>query len=341
MGKIMDFPEVTAMFRDDMSRVEKCLRDNYLSDIPLVPGIGDYIMSGGGKRIRPLLLLISNRLLGQKLDDRVVRHACVVEYVHAATLLHDDVVDETTVRRGKETVNSKWGSDASILVGDFLIARALLMLSDDIRDDIFKVFAESAKTLVEGGLLEFTHARDIHVTETHILDVVQRKTASMMALSCQLGGMLAQAEPEKSEALRDFGIHFGNAFQLMDDILDYEGTEEQLGKPPGTDFKEGHVTLPLHYLYHQSDRSLQSEIEGFIQNENLTGKEFDYILERMREAKATDYVLDMARSSMEKAKETIRGQEFAEPQYIDALFAVADYMVNRHQSLNPALTSSR
>lgn len=336
----MDFKEVSALFKDDLASVEKCLRDNYFSDIPLVPGIGDYIMNGGGKRVRPLLLMICARLSGLNVNDKVIRHATAVEYVHAASLLHDDVVDETTVRRGRPTVNTKWGSDASILVGDFLIARALLLLSNDVDETVFRCFAEGAKTLVEGGLLEFTHARDINVTQEHCLDVAYRKTASVMALACQLGGQLGGAQTEVVESLHEFGKDFGIAFQLVDDAMDYDGTPEQLGKSPGTDFSEGHVTLPLLYLYQQSDSSQKREIEGFIQNECLTRKDFEYILERMREVKAIDYTLDIARDHMKRAKEKLKNLNFPNPDFKPALQSTANHIVDRFQASGTQLIPS-
>ena len=326
----MDFNEVTRLFKPDLEKVERALRDNFLSDIPIVPGIGEYILSSGGKRIRPLLMLISARLCGLELNDSLVKHCCVIENVHAATLLHDDVVDETTVRRGRQTVNSKWGNDASILVGDYLIAQSLTLLSDDVNPVIFKAFSKAAKLLVEGGLLEFSNARDIQVTEKHCMDVIYRKTASILSLSCRLGALLAEANKEQEAALEAFGDHFGMAFQLMDDLMDYDGTPEQLGKPPGNDFQEGHVTLPLHYLYHHSKNGLRQEIEQFIQNDKLTSKELDYILDRMREGKALEYTLHQAQKHMNSAKEAIQSTAFPVPKYNEALLAIADYIIGRH-----------
>ena len=337
----MNFKNVTTRFQEDLSRVEKCLRDNYFSDIPLVPGIGDYIMNGGGKRIRPLLLLISTRLCGGAVDEKIIRHATAIEYVHAASLLHDDVVDETTVRRGHATDNSKWGSDASILIGDFLIARALLLLSRDVNEAVFHSFAEAAKTLVEGGLLEFTHARDIRVSEAHCLDVARRKTASIMALACQLGARLSGMETPWDEALYEFGLNFGIAFQLMDDAMDYEGPPELLGKDPGTDFKEGHVTLPLLYLYQQGDAALKQEIEGFIRHEQLTQKDLEYIVERMREVKAVEYTLNLARKHMDQARQALGAREFPCPEYLEDLSATADHIIHRFQPQASSLTPSR
>ena len=326
----MDFSDVTLDLKIDLARVEKAINQNYKSDVPLIPGISSYLMNCGGKRIRPMLILLSSKLCGREVDDTVIKHGCVVEYIHAATLLHDDVVDETTVRRGKETVNAKWGSDASILVGDFLISRAILILAEDCERKIIHAVTEATKILVEGGIHEYTEARNINVTEKHILDIIHRKTASMISVSARLGGLLANATEEQETAIISFGDDFGMAFQLMDDALDYDADEAVLGKPPGTDFKEGHVTLPLHHLYNHADRSLKKEIEAFIKNENITEKDLQYVVEHMHKLKSIDYTLNLARFYIDRAKSHLRKADFPSPQYIEYFDAVADYIYSRH-----------
>lgn len=326
----MDFSEVTRLLKEDLSKVEKAIKDNYKSDIPLIPGIGDHLMNGGGKRIRPLLLLLSSKLFGAETDEHIVKHCCIVEYIHAATLLHDDVVDATTLRRGHETVNSKWGNDASILVGDYFLSRAILLLADNCDPKIIQAIAQTAKTLVEGGILEFTNARKLNVTEDLLLDIVYRKTASIISASCRLGALLANADKESEEALISFGNDFGIAFQIVDDVMDYDGNEEQLGKPAGTDFKEGHVTLPLLHLYQNCDRRLKKEIEQFIKNERLSQKELEYVVERLREGKSIEYAMDKARAHIERAKNKIRTAKIKSPKHLEALLAVADHVIERH-----------
>lgn len=326
----MDFSDVTLDLKIDLARVEKAINQNYKSDLPLIPGISSYLMNCGGKRIRPMLILLSSKLCGREVDDTVIKHGCVVEYIHAATLLHDDVVDETTVRRGKETVNAKWGSDASILVGDFLISRAILILAQDCERKIIQAVTEATKILVEGGIHEYTEARNVNVSEKHILDIIHRKTASMISVSARLGGLLANATEEQETAIISFGDDFGMAFQLMDDALDYDADEAVLGKPPGTDFKEGHVTLPLHHLYNKADRSLKKEIEAFVKNENITEEDLQYILGQMHKHKSIDYTLDLARFYIDRAKTHLRKADFPAPHYIEYFDALADYIHSRH-----------
>jgi octaprenyl-diphosphate synthase len=326
----MDFNAVTRHFKAELVKLEKAIRENYKSDVPLIPGISSYLMDGGGKRVRPLLTLVSAKLCGRDVDDAVIKHGCVVEYIHSATLLHDDVVDETTVRRGHETVNSKWGSDASILVGDFLISRAILLLAEDCNAKIIRAIAESTRILVEGGILEYTHARKLQVSKKHCLDVIYRKTASIISVSCEMGALLANASEEQVQSLVTFGNDFGMAFQLVDDAMDYEGDEDLLGKPPGTDFKEGHVTLPLLHVYQNGDDALKKKIASFIQNEHVTQNDFDYTLERMREFKSVEYTLNLAREYLDRAKNTLRKTHFQNPEYLEHLITIADHTVDRY-----------
>jgi len=334
----MEFSEVISLYKDDLLRVEEEIRKNYASRIPLIPEISGYLMNGGGKRLRPLLVLLSANLCGGAARLRTVKHGCAIEYIHAATLLHDDVVDATTIRRGNETVNSKWGSDASILVGDFLLSQSLILIAYDTDPRTIQAIAEAAKILVEGGMLELSQARQLNISEEHCLDIIYRKTASIISVSCRIGAILAEADAAAEKRLIAFGNKLGVAFQLVDDVMDYDSTEELLGKPVGTDFREGHVTLPLLHLYNQANPGLQREIEGFVKNEHLSQEEFDYILDRMRDARVFDYTLDKVRDYIESAKaEICRKEVFKLPEHVEELLAVTDYIIDRHVTGKPAL----
>ena len=181
--------------------------------------------------------------------------------------------------------------------------------------------------------MEYTQARKLSVSEEHCLDVILRKTASMMSLSCKLAALLSEANAEQEKALVEFGTQFGMAFQLMDDAMDYDSEEDHLGKPPGNDFQEGHVTLPLLHLYNNSDHALKKEIENFVGNKNLTKKDFDYVLKHMREAKSIEHTLDLAHDYLEQAKSSIRTVTFSQPGYVKSLEAIADYIYERHTAL--------
>ena len=218
-------------------------------------------------------------------------------------------------------------------MGDFLISRSILMLAADCDSRVINSVSEATKHLVEGGIMEYSQARKLSVTESHCLDVILRKTASMMSLGCELAALLAETNPEQEKALITFGTQFGMAFQLMDDAMDYGSEEDYLGKPPGNDFQEGHVTLPLLHLYENSEVSLKKRIEGFVKNENLTQEDFDYVLERMRETKSIEYTLELARNYIEQAKSSIRAVTFPQPEYIKSLDAIADYIYERHAAI--------
>jgi octaprenyl-diphosphate synthase len=336
----MEFSEVTTLFKNDLKLVEKEIRKNIQSQISLIPQISGYLMDGGGKRIRPLLVMLASKLCKGEINDRVIKHACSIEFIHAATLLHDDVVDETTVRRGRETVNTKWGSDASILLGDYLISQSILLIAYDSESRTIQAIAEAAKELVEGGIKEFTSARKLSITEEQYLDIIYKKTGSIISVSCKLGAILSNANSMVERSLVEFGKNIGMAFQLVDDAMDYDSSEELLGKPVGTDFKEGHVTLPLLYLYRNSNSSFKKQIEAFIQNDKLTDEEFFFIQDKIREGKAIDYTLDLARDYIDKAKTFLNPSIFEESQYLDAFFAVADNIIERHLATRIALNQT-
>tara|TARA_B100000686_G_scaffold338676_1_gene411536 strand:- start:235 stop:1239 length:1005 start_codon:yes stop_codon:yes gene_type:complete len=328
----MDFNKVTGLFKGDLALVEEAIKSNYSSSVPLIPSASSWLMDGGGKRIRPLLLLLCHRACGGKSVERAIKHACSIEYIHAATLLHDDVIDETTLRRGHETVRSKWGSDASILVGDYLISQAILNIAYDTDQRIIQIVAEAAKVLVEGGIMEFSNARDLAITQEQYLDIIYRKTASLISVTCRLGAILAGAGPETEDAVTAYGEDIGIAFQLVDDVMDYDSTEDILGKPVGTDFKEGQITLPLLNLYNKAPSTLKREIESFIQNESLTRSEFEYTLDRMREYKAIEETLCLARNYIDRAKTRLKAASLGLPEYIGAFHALADNITERHSA---------
>src|SRR5512147_3034160 len=243
-GKPVDIDGVFRYLRGDLRKVERALVSHLGSPVPLIPVVGKHITLSGGKRFRPAVLLLSAEACGYTGPRRVVM-AVVTEYMHTATLLHDDVVDGGIVRRGRPAANVVFGNPVSILVGDFLFARASQLMTDDGDIDVLGIYARTLVYLSEGEVLQLMRTRDPGITEKEYLAVVFCKTASLIAAAAETGAVLAGADPATRKAMFGFGKSVGIAFQLVDDILDFTGTEKALGKRPLQDLREGKVTLPL------------------------------------------------------------------------------------------------
>jgi len=230
--------------RGDLEKVEREFGRHLQSQVDLIPRIGKYIQTSGGKRVRPAVLLMVSRLCGYT-GDRAVLHAAVVEFIHTATLVHDDIIDDSELRRGRLAVHSQWGNDITVLLGDFLYIKAMsLALSQDSLD-IVRLLCDATLRMIEGEIYQLTKNGDIDISEDEHFDIIRRKTAYLFSASAQIGGMLGTATPEQLRALRDYGFHLGIAFQLMDDLLDFTGDSAALGKPVGGDLREGKLTLPV------------------------------------------------------------------------------------------------
>jgi octaprenyl-diphosphate synthase len=228
----------------DMAAVDRVMRESLTSEVALIRQVADYIVTGGGKRLRPALLLLTAGATGYRGSDHHVL-AAVVEMIHTATLLHDDVVDESDMRRGHATANAQFGNAASVLVGDFLYSRAFQMMVGQGRLRTLQILAEATNVIAEGEVLQLMHAGNTDLTEHAYLEVIQRKTAKLFEAAARLGAMLGEASSEREDALARYGMHLGTAFQLVDDVLDYSGTPESIGKNLGDDLAEGKMTLPL------------------------------------------------------------------------------------------------
>lgn len=236
--------ELLSPIADDMSAVNAVIRDRLNSEVVLIRTIGDYIINAGGKRLRPALVLLMAKNLGYQGDKHPVM-AAVVEFIHTATLLHDDVVDDSDLRRGKSTANAVFGNPASVLVGDYLYSRAFEMMVEVNSMDIMRVMAEATTVISEGEVLQLLNVNDPDVTEERYLQVVRFKTAKLFEAAAHAGAILAQATDKQQASAAAYGRHLGTAFQLIDDLLDYSGNAETLGKTVGDDLREGKPTLPL------------------------------------------------------------------------------------------------
>jgi octaprenyl-diphosphate synthase len=230
----------------DMVGVDALIAERLDSPVPVIPALAQHLISAGGKRLRPLLTVAAARLCGYAADDdRHIRLATCVEFIHSATLLHDDVVDVSELRRGKPTANTLWGDKASVLVGDFLFTRSFELMVDVGSLDILGVLSRASSTIAEGEVLQLVTQRDISTPEATYLEVIKAKTAKLFAAAAEVGAMVAGRNGAERVALESFGMNLGIAFQLVDDALDYSGREAQLGKTVGDDFREGKITLPV------------------------------------------------------------------------------------------------
>lgn len=306
------------LIQPDMQRVDQVIGERLSTDVPLVREVAQYIISAGGKRLRPALLLLVSGALGCEDPDRHTL-AAVVEFIHTATLLHDDVVDESTLRRGRETANERFGNAASVLVGDFLYSRAFQMMVDVNQMRVMQVLSEATNVIAEGEVLQLMNMHDASLDEAAYLRVIRSKTAKLFEASARLAPILAGASAEVEELCAIYGQALGTAFQVIDDVLDYEGDAELLGKNLGDDLREGKVTLPVICALRQGTEAQNILIRQAI--EHGDSEHLDEILGIIRQTGA----LDMARqSAMAEAQRAIdAARQLPANQYREALLQLA------------------
>ncbi len=323
----MKFSEIVESLSPDLLRVEEAIDENFRSDVVLIPDVSGHLSGSGGKRIRPMLLLLSSRACGYA-GPRMITHSVIVEYIHTATLLHDDVVDGAEVRRGNPSANSKWGNEASVLVGDFLFSRSFSMMAKDGSAEILRTMSDACTLLSEGEVLQLVNMFNTRITEEEYLDVIYRKTAALIASSCRVGALLGEASPSVVEAMHQFGVQVGYAFQLVDDALDYMGEEGRTGKEVGKDLREGNITMPLLRICTLATPAEFERLNQVIVNSNAVAPEdFSDVLELMEKYEAIPYTLDRARSYVEAAKSAL--SILPDSTHVDSLRAIADYIVER------------
>jgi octaprenyl-diphosphate synthase len=288
----------------EMARVDTLIRDRLCSDVPLVREVADYIVAGGGKRLRPAVLLLTAAAAGYKGEARY-ELAAVVEFIHTATLLHDDVVDDSRLRRGRETANANFGNAAAVLVGDFLYSRAFQMMVGVDSMRVMQVLADATNTIAEGEVLQLMNCRDPGVDEARYLEVVRRKTAKLFEAAARLGGILGGLSSDQEEGLAAYGMHLGTAFQLIDDVLDYSGEVDSIGKSLGDDLAEGKPTLPLIRVLEAGT----PQQAGFVRRAIVNGGRDDFagVLEAIQGTGALEYTRQVARNQADAARHAIDG----------------------------------
>ena len=295
-----DIKKIFDSYEGDLARMEESLRGLFASDIVLIPLIGRYLIEGGGKRIRPVFLLVSARLSGYRGSSHITL-AGVIESIHSASLLHDDVVDAAEVRRGRPAAHVTWGNQAVVLVGDFLYANALKqsVTSGDIR--IIGALSGAVTAMTEGELLQLEKSGDVNITEDDYIKIISSKTGVLMSAACRIGALLGGAPPEWEEALARFGLKAGITFQMADDVLDYMAGDGGFGKKLGKDLEEGKITLPLINLLREASGSERDEIKGIIES-GLTQEGLGRVLELFTKYDAVKVSLERARQFLDDAK---------------------------------------
>jgi len=319
----LSLPTLFAPIADDMQRVDAVIRARLDSDVPLIRTIADYIIGAGGKRMRPALLLMVARALGYEGQQHHLL-AAVVEFIHTATLLHDDVVDESALRRGRATANAVFGKRASVLVGDFLHSRSFQMMVETGSVRVMQILADATNVIAEGEVLQLLNVHDPLVTEERYLQVVRYKTARLFEASAQLAAVLAGATPEQEAAAAEYGRRAGTAFQLIDDVLDYSGEAEALGKNLGDDLREGKPTLPLIRLLDVGTPTQQALVRTAIENGE---GDFVAVATAIRESDALDYTRARARIEADAAIAAI--SSYPVSAFRDSLLEFCAFAINR------------
>lgn len=311
---------------DDLRLVELQFRDDLESDVPLIRKVGEYILSSGGKRIRPALLLLAARLCEYH-GTKAVSLASVIEFIHTATLLHDDVVDSATLRRGIASANVLWGNEASVLVGDFLFSKSFSLMVDVGCMDILRVFSTATTVIAEGEALQLLCTGNLDLSEEQYMNVIRSKTAILMSAACEAGAIIGEVPQQQRTALAEFGMDLGIAFQLMDDILDYVATEEEFGKSIGHDLEEGKITLPLIKTLQHCSPAEKQIITTVVEQDEMSLDDFRTVSGLVKQYGGIDYTVEQARCYISRCKSHL--DQFAASPVRDALFTLSDYVVTR------------
>jgi octaprenyl-diphosphate synthase len=320
------FAQIFASIREDLEKVEREFVRHVESQVAVIPQIGRYILTSGGKRIRPAVLLMAARLAGYT-GDAAVLYASVVEFIHTATLVHDDIIDDSNWRRGQLAVHSRWGNDITVLLGDYLYIKSMgLALSRDTLD-VIRLLCDVTLRMIEGELYQLTKNGDIDITEAEHLDIVRRKTAYLFGGCAQIGGMLGGATEEQGLALQEYGINLGIAFQLVDDLLDFQGKQSALGKPVASDLREGKITLPIIHLLRHADGTAHALVGDVVRERSVTPERWQELAQLLTQFHAIDYAYLKAEEYAAAAKKPL--SVFPPSPERDALLALPDYLLSR------------
>jgi len=320
----MSFESIKQLVAHDLHEVDRVIRDRLTSDVALVNQVAEYIIGSGGKRLRPLVVIVAARACGSA-DQRRTQAAAIIEFIHTATLLHDDVVDDSKLRRGHDTANAVWGNEASVLVGDYVYSRSFEMMVSLGSMRIMDVMATATNRIAEGEVLQLMNAHDPDTTEERYFEVIHRKTAQLFEAGTQVAAILTGSSPHIEEAMTRYGRHLGTAFQLVDDALDYRADRDALGKNLGDDLAEGKPTLPLIYALKHGSDTQRSVIRKGIKNGSL--EDLPQITAAIESTGGLAYTARLARQEASLAIEALA--VLPDSAYKQALRELADFSVDR------------
>jgi len=318
--------EIFEPVREELARVEREFARHLQSRVELIPEMGKYVQMGGGKRVRPAVLLMASRLCGYT-GDRGVLNAAVVEFIHTATLVHDDIIDGAETRRGRLTAHARWGSDITVLLGDYLYIRSMAMALTQDTLEVVRLLCDVTLRMIEGELYQLSKKGEINISEDEHLDIVRRKTAYLFGGCARIGGILGNAKPEQERALQEYGVSLGMSFQLIDDLLDFSGDQTALGKPVGGDLREGKVTLPVIRLLQRGDADTNEMVASVVREGNCTPERWEDICRLLHETRSVEYAMFKAQEFAAIAKKQL--YLFPPSHERDALMALPDYILAR------------
>jgi octaprenyl-diphosphate synthase len=323
---VADLKEIVQLVEDDLVKVEELFEVQCRSDVGLVGEISRYIREGGGKRIRPALLLLACRTCGFR-GERAIVLASVVEFIHTATLLHDDIIDQATVRRGRRSVNSRWGNDITVLLGDFLYTKSMSMALSQDNLRILRLLSDVTLRMIEGELLEIERNGDLAMREADHIDIIHRKTADLFSACMRIGAMLGEVGEEREAALASYGSNLGVCFQMVDDLLDFTADEKVLGKPVASDLREGKLTLPVIYLLRRGGPGAVGLVSTVLADRGFERVSRDELVRSAREHGALEEARAQAERYAAAARADLTG--FERSPYREALQALPDFILAR------------
>jgi octaprenyl-diphosphate synthase len=312
--------------RADLEAVEREFERQVQSKVAVIPEIGEYIQKSGGKRVRPAVLLMAARLCGY-VGPRAVLNAAVVEFIHTATLVHDDIIDDADLRRGQKSVHSRWGNDVTVLAGDFLYIKSMAMALTQDSLEVVRLLCDVTLRMIEGEIYQLTKNGVVDLSEDEHFEIIRRKTAYLFAGCAQIGGMLGNAGEARELSLREYGFNLGVMFQLIDDLLDFTGEAETIGKPIGGDLREGKVTLPIIHLLQYGGAEADALVRDMVQEREVTAENWTRLRALLIEHRSIEYAYSRALEFGEAAKRHLK--VFPDSPERDALMSLADYVLYR------------